>query len=483
MKDSNKIYNELKEKLINENFVNLNPISTFEASPKADFETKFANYLAEKKENLEELKPIVNNEEKINTKEEVEKIPAESKAKPQGEGFQISYKADKTVENINSHNYDYNPSVENINNVNGEEMLKGFYCEMKNNPDLTKVEIQEKVIKNLAKDPLFYVKEGQFGVEGLGYSEQKISQNDGESYGGSGYSEKLKDSSNNMEIVKESIGGVVTSGNSNPWTEVIQEFIDEEKELPMDENLNSAEQEKVMAALNNYVVEFKPDFGKVEEIADMLSELTGISSNKIQGYLMQLTGGDDEMIFEMEDEGTAVSYSDTTLDEKKDHDGDGDIDSDDYLAARDKAIKKAMAKKPKKESIETKLAEIGKAGEITKMEAQLEFLNNYINEKIDRVGSINEDDNHKELVDNKKMKDMMKEIKLLEKRKAKMEKMYEKMSGKKYKEMVDEQSPQATFDQSNPTGGPTLDPITQKAGRSTGKSYINRPSGPAKFPQ
>ena len=421
MKDSNKIYNELKEKLINENFVNLNPISTFEASPKADFETKFANYLAEKKENLEELKPIVNNEEKVNTKEEVEKIPAESKAKPQGEGFQISYKADKTVENINSHNYDYNPSVENINNVNGEEMLKGFYCEMKNNPDLTKVEIQEKVIKNLAKDPLFYVKEGQFGVEGLGYSEQKISQNDGESYGGSGYSEKLKDSSNNMEIVKESIGGVVTSGNSNPWTEVIHEFIGEEKELPMDE---------------------------------------------------------------MEDEGTAVSYSDTTLDEKKkDHDGDGDIDSDDYLAARDKAIKKAMAKKPKKESIETKLAEIGKAGEITKMEAQLEFLNNYINEKIDRVGSINEDDNLKELVDKKKMKDMMKEIKLLEKRKAKMEKMYEKMSGKKYKEMVDEQSPQATFDQSNPTGGPTLDPITQKAGRSTGKSYINRPSGPAKFPQ
>lgn len=420
MKDSNKIYNELKEKLINENFVNLNPISTFEASPKADFETKFSNYLAEKKENLEELKPIVNNEEKINTKEEVEKIPAESKAKPQGEGFQISYKADKTVENINSHNYDYNPSVENINNVNGEEMLKGFYCEMKNNPDLTKVEIQEKVIKNLAKDPLFYVKEGQFGVEGLGYSEQKISQNDGESYGGSGYSEKLKDSSNNMEIVKESIGGVVTSGNANPWTEVIHEFIGEEKELPMDE---------------------------------------------------------------MEDEGTAVSYSDTTLDEKKDHDGDGDIDSDDYLAARDKAIKKAMAKKPKKESIETKLAEIGKAGEITKMEAQLEFLNNYINEKIDRVGSINEDDNLKELVDKKKMKDMMKEIKLLEKRKAKMEKMYEKMSGKKYKEMVDEQSPQATFDQSNPTGGPTLDPITQKAGRSTGKSYINRPSGPAKFPQ
>lgn len=30
--------------------------------------------------------------------------------------------------------------------------------------------------------------------------------------------------------------------------------------------------------------------------------------------------------------------------EKKDHDGDGDIDSDDYMAAKDKAIKKAMGK-------------------------------------------------------------------------------------------------------------------------------------------
>ena len=66
------------------------------------------------------------------------------------------------------------------------------------------------------------------------------------------------------------------------------------------------------------------------------------------------------------------------------------------------------------------------------MEAQLEFLNNYINEKIDRLSSINEDENLAELVDKKKMKDMQKEIKLLEKRKSKMEKMYEKMSGKPF---------------------------------------------------
>jgi hypothetical protein len=33
-----------------------------------------------------------------------------------------------------------------------------------------------------------------------------------------------------------------------------------------------------------------------------------------------------------------------TMGEKKDHDGDGDIDSDDYMAAKDKAIKKSMGK-------------------------------------------------------------------------------------------------------------------------------------------
>ena len=64
----------------------------------------------------------------------------------------------------------------------------------------------------------------------------------------------------------------------------------------------------------------------------------------------------------------------------------------------------------------------------------------------------------------------------------KSEKMYEKMSGKSYKKVVDEGQPQDSFDFANPTGGPTLDPIPRKVGQGTGKSYINRPSGPAKFP-
>ena len=407
------------KELINEELgqvVTLKPINTIEASPKEPFWTKFENFLAEGGT----LDPIVNTEEKVNTKEEDEKIKAEAK------------KVDKTVENVDSHNYDY--KAENINNVNAQEVLTGIQCEINYNKELTLDEAKELAVKNLSKDPLHYVKEGQFGVKGLGYTEPKVQENTGETYGGSGFSEKLKDSSTEMQVVKESkdedcgcgkevinesFGQVVTSGNPNSLAaqsgNIIRQMMAEKEEapLPMDE---------------------------------------------------------------MEDEGTAVSYSDTMEAKGKDHDGDGDIDSDDYMAAKDKAIKAAKAKKPKKESIDSKLAEIGKAGDITKMEAQLEFLSNHIDEKIQRVSSINEDDNLKELIDKSKMKAMQKEIKLLEKRKGKMEKMYEKMCGKKYKkaEMVDEMDAVSWNEKNNPTRSkqkPFLDP--KKVGQSTSAYAIN----------
>ena len=389
--------------------------------PKESWELKYENYLAEKENSL---KPLVNDDIKPKNDEEGdEKIKADSK------------KVAKEVVNTQENQYDYSPSVENINNQNAQEVLNGIQCEINYNKDITLDEAKEIAVKNLAKDPLYYVKEGQFGVKGLGYQEQKVEESDGNTYGGSGYSDKVKVVKENKEnevdsIINEHLGGVVTSGNPTSFASMAGEVIKtmmaekEEKDLPMDEDVEEA---RDLAIQNS-------------------QEAAGIQEKK------------------------------------QDHDGDGDIDSDDYLAARDKAIKKAMGKKPKKESIETKLAEIGKQGEIVKLEAQINYLDEIIEEKSSRLNSINEDDNLKELVDRKKMKMMQKEVKILEKRKAKMEKMYEKMSGKSYKKVVDEGQPQDSFDFANPTGGPTLDPIPRKVGQGTGKSYINRPSGPAKFP-
>ncbi len=372
--------------------VTLKPITKIESlSKKEDWEDKFVNF------SKKELNALVNDDiEPKNNKEQEEKIKAEEK------------KVSNEVENSLSSNYNYSPKVDNINNVNAQEMLNGVYYESKQNPELSLEELQAKVIKNLSEDELFYVKEGQFGVEGVGYVEQKVSENDGESYGGSGYSEKLKegddemvpvkegkerctDCDNDTELLNESLGGVVTTGNPNSLAAMSGEVI-----------------RQMMAEAG----EFKADDAGSQYHSSLYAE------NEVQ-----------------EDEGENISYKDTDValeEKKKDHDGDGDIDSDDYLAARDKAIKKAMGKKVKKESIDTKLAEIGKEGDIVKLEAQLEYLSNHIEEKQSRINSINEDDNLSELVDKKKMKAMQKEIKLLEKRKAKMEKLYEKMAGKSF---------------------------------------------------
>ena len=297
--------------------VELKPLNTIEASSKDPFWTKFESFLSEG----EALEPIVNNDMKPNTLEGEEKIKGDKKPKFSFDNkLGGSYKISNEVENIASHNYDYSPSVENINNVNAQEVLTGIQCEINYNKELTLDEAKELAVKNLAKDPLHYVKEGQFGVKGLGYTEQKVEENDGETYGGSGYSAKLKKGTEAYQIVKEGMY------NQDPMGE-----------------------------------EKQPEEPK-----------------------------------------------------KK--------------------------KRPKKETIDSKLAEIGKQGDVVKLEAQISYLDEIIEEKSSRLSNIQEDENLSELIDKKKMKELQRAVKLLEKKKAGMEKMYEKMCGKSYQkeEIIDE---------------------------------------------
>jgi len=415
--------------------VTLKPLVQMEASVKEPFWTKFENFLAEGGT----LEPLVNNEDKVkyNSKEQDEKIKADPKLKFEMDNkLGGSYKVSDAVENIDSHNYDYDPKVENINNVNPQEVLSGVQLEINYNKELSLDEAMELAVKNLAKNPLHYVEEGQFGIKGLGYKESRQQQSDGETYGGSGFSTKLKDGGDSYTPIKESkeeikklvleaFGQVVTSGNPNSLAaqsgNIIRQMMAEkeeaEKKLPMDE---------------------------------------------------------------MEDEGTAVSYSDTTSEAAKpdfmDIDGDGDKEESMKKAGKDK-----KAKRPKKETIDTKLAEIGKEAEEVKMEAQLDFLHDHIQEKVDRVSSIQEDENLSELIDKTKMKQMQREIKDLERKKMKMERIYEKSCGKKYskKEMVDETEELDEMDavswndKNNPTRGAAGERDPKKVGQSTSAYAVN----------
>jgi hypothetical protein len=160
MKKAEKLFKDL----LNENlgYIDLKPINQIEATPKADFENKFAAFLAE--------------EAKVEEK-----------------------KVTKEVEEIQYHNFDYK-NQKNLDNQIGQEVMNGVYFEAKQNPDKTIEEIKEIVSKNLAKDRQYYMKNAAFGVEGIGYEETELEEVSGK-YAASGYSDKLK------KVVKESLMG------------------------------------------------------------------------------------------------------------------------------------------------------------------------------------------------------------------------------------------------------------------------------------
>jgi len=390
-KSAEQLHKELTDKLITENYVDLKPINKMEATPKSSWEEKYFNYINEAGD--KSLNPIVNDDMKANTRESEEKVSSDPKLKFEMETKQTGrFKISDGVENIESHNYDYSPKVDNINNVNAQEMMNGVYCEVKNDPNLTLEEAQTKAVANLAKDSLHYVKNGMFGVEGLGYSEKSAG---------------LGEVDNQMQVVKEGVKkalkehftGVATNGNPNSFAamsgEVINKMLAEEglKETPnsLDNFVNEMNKEEDMPMDENDVDEAR------QKAIEASQEKAGMEEEARPDY--------------------------------PDVDGDGDKEESMEKALKDK---KAGKKKVKKESIDSKLAEIGKEAESVKLEAQLDFLHDHIAEKIDRVDSINEDDNLKELIDKTKMKQMQKEIKELEKKKAKMEKLYEKHCGSRW---------------------------------------------------
>jgi len=88
-------------------------------------------------------------------------------------------KPDKDVVELETKGYDYKDN-KNIDNLNGEEFRLGVKFEMDkvretvSDADLGEAikKAQDVVAKNLAKDPLYYIKNAAFGVDGIGYTDE-----------------------------------------------------------------------------------------------------------------------------------------------------------------------------------------------------------------------------------------------------------------------------------------------------------------------
>ena len=92
--------------------------------------------------------------------------------------------------------------------------------------------------------------------------------------------------------------------------------------------------------------------------------------------------------------------------------------------------------KKKASAYMAELAEIDKQSTIVAMEAKIDKLAEMVEAKTQRLSMVSEDENLSELIDKKRVKMMEREIKEIEKAKLKLEKLYEKMSGGKKKEVV-----------------------------------------------
>ena len=94
----------------------------------------------------------------------------------------------------------------------------------------------------------------------------------------------------------------------------------------------------------------------------------------------------------------------------------------------------------KKSELDKKLAEIDKEGAKNTLEAKIAAIDEAMQKKESRINMVQEDENLSELIDKKRVKEMQKEIKLLERSKKLYEKQLDKANGVKTekKEIVDE---------------------------------------------
>jgi uncharacterized protein (DUF433 family) len=312
--------NILKDKnVISENLVGLEPINTI-SRKKESYETAFENFLEESRKK---------NDNDPNA--EIKKVSQQ-------------------VEDKLKHNFDRTDKKNPDNQIFGE-IMKGYYCEMKDpkNANKTEGQLRDIVLKNLAKDPIYYTKNGMFGEKGIGVEMDVPGLGEPKEpkgkYKSSGYGDLKESKTNKVESLKEQ---------------------------------------------------------KVRKIVNSMIKQELISENK--------------------------KYQDTI-----------------------RVIEKA-----------SKLAEL-----TTKMEA----LDKAIEEKNSRLNSIEESEEMKELVDKNSMRELQKEVKLLEKYKDKVLKIYEKLTKTKKKEVIDkdeilsEAPPTVDSDKLNKTFK-DLDPTIEKVKKS-----------------
>ena len=364
-------------------------------------------------------------------------------------------KTDKDVVELETKGYDYK-DPKNVDNVYGESFLQGYYTELKNpkNADKTEVELKEIVAKNIESNRLYYTEEAQFGIEGIGYtadapglaaskSDQMVPVKES----------KLRKYRKNNRLLKEGYDkqfvddfiSIIFSGYDE---EEVETRVHRDEWMDMNEDNDSeGDFDKIYDLVEKGIIEdphWEMTFTIGEEYGDKYIDVSntkyldkhGRSPANYQegkktlkeshiklGDLLKEGwvnyGGEGAKVNEEEDDITV-------------HD-DSEVDAEELKQLGE------TPKKAKKTTLEARLREIESLGKSIALEAKIQAVSEEITTRMDKLNVAENMEEVAEFINPVRVKEMKKDIKLLEKKKSFYEKLYKRETKEDYRApIVDE---------------------------------------------
>ena len=456
--------------IISENVIGLSAVAGYEPRKKETYETAFEAFLAEARKKKEN---------------EDEKVKAEEK------------KVSKPVEKDLEHNFD-NKDDKNPDNLIFDQIMMGYYAEMKDpkNADKTMQQLKDIVLKNLAKDPIHYTKDGQFGVKDLGYVTEAPGLGTPKEatgkYKSSGYGnlnevkelnvgDKVKYKGITVTVEKkDEVGNLVLKSESG---KTIRANKSQFKEY------GSLEEEKLRKAIREII---DAELGEATQMTTIIRPQVSDKEREErdpQDMYVYLKGATEELLKKNQhlrilrdpktpEQITGIAIRSRLLSPQNLKKLPYDINpmfvgflntanniggkitlptreggTDDYTLLNNVNVGREgrlsfFIPNPKKEvkedtleslreSVEKDLAAINKEAEHEVLQSKLDKIQDLIDKRQSQLGKLDEDEDMKALTDKKKVKELEKDIKKLEQARAKVEKILSKTKGKK-KEVIDE---------------------------------------------
>jgi hypothetical protein len=445
----------LKQKgIINENLVGLSSINKIE-SKEESFELAFKKFLEEAKDPQIKAKEV--KAKKIDTQEEDEKAELKKSSKQVEEDLEKGYNQ---------------KDLKNIDNLMFDQVMRGYYAEMKDpkNADKTMQQLKDIVLKNLAKDPMHYVKDGQFGVKGLGYTTEHPGLGTPKEAKGkfksSGYGD-LKENLNPEALKESAVRKIIRTIISEELEEVRgggnygiltintsgggggRRFIPDQIALPLNIRkrfgdhmvYNSANETfYISQILYNNLIKGYADQPAIKKLIMDIPMMVKQLINKTENY-----GRPVELPKQFKMYLPFKAPVEKAKEDKFNKAGDkqywaeGDflfpnLNKEKYSSPEENPEELAETLR---ESIEKDLAQINKEAEHEILQSKLDKIDALIDSKRSKLEKLDEDEDMKALTDVKKVKELEKDIKALEKAKSKVEKMMHKGKGKK-KEVIED---------------------------------------------